>query len=99
MSPLPAAALLIEAGGSAALAGHALLAGLALLRRQGPRRAQLLLADGAVLALSLKTGAALLKTMELGSADAILRFLAILALRIALKQVFSRERAWLLRGG
>jgi hypothetical protein len=94
VSPLPETALLIEAGGSAALAGHALLAGLALLRR-----AQLLLADGAVLALSLKTGAALLKTMELGSADAILRFLAILALRIALKQAFSRERAWLLRGG
>ena len=48
-----AVAVLIEAAGSALLVGFVLAAGAALLHGRGLERARLLIAEGAVLALSL----------------------------------------------
>ena len=90
-------ALLVEAGSGAVLAVQCVRAVLLILRGEGAHRVRLVLADGAVMALSLKTGAALLKTLDMPSLDALGRFLAILALRIALKRAFAAERRWLLR--
>jgi uncharacterized membrane protein len=88
-----ALALAIEAAGSLALVAFVVAACLALLRGRGPEAARLLVAEGAVLALSLKTGATLLKTLDLPSWDRIAAFAAVLALRTALKHVFAAERA------
>ncbi len=88
-----AVAALIEAAGSALLVGFVFVAGGALLRGEGPERARLLVAEGAVLALSFKTGATLLKTLDLPNWDRIAAFAAILALRTALKRAFTAEQA------
>ena len=88
-----AVAVLIEAADSALLVGVVLGAGAALLRGEGPERARLLVAEGAVLALSFKTGATLLKTLDLTTWDRITAFAAILALRTALKRAFAAEQA------
>lgn len=98
MSPIHLAALGIEAAGSLLLLGYVLAALLALLRRHGLERSRLLLADGAVFALGFKTGASLLKTLELGTWRQIGAFVAILALRTVLKRAFAAEKAALLRG-
>ncbi|MDH2313267.1 DUF1622 domain-containing protein [Methylobacterium brachiatum] len=57
--------------------------------------ARLIVADGIVAALGFKTAAALLKTIELRSWDAILMFVAVFALRTFVKQVLVREEAGL----
>jgi uncharacterized membrane protein len=92
-------AVLIEAAGSALLVGFVLAACNALLRRGELERARLLVAEGAVLALSFETGATLLKTLDLPNWDRIAAFAAILALRTALKHAFASEQAALARGG
>jgi uncharacterized membrane protein len=88
-----AVAVLIEAAGSVLLVGFVLAACGALLRGGGPERARLLVAEGAILALSFKTGATLLKTLDLPSWDRIAAFAAVLALRTALKRTFAAEQA------
>ncbi|TCZ56258.1 hypothetical protein [Roseicella aquatilis] len=85
--------LLIQAGAGLTLAGHCALAAVALLRGRGPEAARIILADGVILALGLATGATLLTLLSLGDWDALGRFLAILALRTALKRAFAAERA------
>jgi hypothetical protein len=60
-----AVAVLIEAAGSFLLVGSVPAARAALAQGGGPERARLLVAKGAVLTLSFKTGAALLKTLDL----------------------------------
>ena len=57
--------------------------------------ARLVVADGIVAALGLKTAASLLKTIELRSWDAILMFVAVFALRTVVKQALMREQAGL----
>ena len=91
-----AVAVPIEAAGSALLVGFVLAACGALARGGGPDRARLLVAEGAVLALGFKTGAALLKTLDLPNWERIAAFAAILALRTALKRAFAAEQAALL---
>jgi uncharacterized membrane protein len=86
-----AVAVLIEAAGSALLAGFVAAACGVLLRGGAPERARLLVAEGAVLALGLKTGATLLKTPDLPGWDRIVALAAILALRTALKRAFTAE--------
>lgn len=87
-----AAAVLIEAAGSLLLVGFVLTACGVLARGGGPERARLLVAEGAILALSFKTGATLLKTLDLPNWERIAAFAAILALRTALKRAFTAER-------
>lgn len=55
--------------------------------------ARLVVADSIVAALGFKTAAALLKTIELRSWNAILMFAAVLALRTFIKQALVREEA------
>lgn len=86
------AAVLIGAAGSVLLAGFVFGACGALLRGEGPERTRLLVAEGAVLALSCKTGATLLRTLDLPTWDRIAAFAAILALRTMLKRAFTAER-------
>ncbi len=90
-------ALLIEAAGSLLLLGFVLAATWAMLRGEGPERARLLVAEGAVLALGFKTGASLLRTLDLPTWSSIAAFAAILALRTLLKRVFVAEQRSLAR--
>jgi uncharacterized membrane protein len=89
-------ALLIVAYVVAALAAlvrsGALLHARGLARDRGIAQARLLVAEGAVLGLSLKVAAALLKTLEIHTWDQILMFAAIFALRTVLKQLFLWEK-------
>lgn len=94
-----AVAVLIEAAGSALLLAYVLAALARLLGRNGVVRAQLLLAEGAVLSLGFKTGATLLRTIDLGTWHQIGLFLATLALRTLLKRAFAAERKAILRTG
>ena len=91
-----AVAVPTEAAGSALLVGFVLAAGGALARGGGPDRARLLVAEGAVLALSFKTGATPLKTLDLPNWGRIAASVAILAPRTALKRAFAAEQVALL---
>ena len=97
MTAIHLAALAIEAAGSLLLLSYVMLALTALFRRHGLERSRLLLADGAILALGFKTGASLLKTLELGTWRQIGAFAAILALRTILKRAFAADKAALMR--
>ena len=83
-----APALATEAIGSMALAVLSAAAFVSLVRERDPEAARLLVAEGAILALSFKIGATLLKTLDLQSWDRIAAFAAVLALRMVLKQAF-----------
>ena len=91
-------ALVIEAAGSLLLLSYVVVAVTALLRQHGLERSRILLADGAILALSFKTSASLLKTIELGTWRQIGAFAAIFAVRAVLKHAFAADKAALLRG-
>lgn len=90
-------ASIIEFIGALLIVGYIVAALLALLRRRSIRQARLLVTDGVLYALSFKVAGTLLKTIELQSWQQILMFVAILALRTALKYVFQWERAELAR--
>lgn len=94
---LAGTALAIEAAGSLLLLGYVLAALLAPARRQALDRCRMLLADGAVFSLGFKTAASLLKTLELNTWHQIGTFVAVLALRTALKRAFAAEK--LAQGG
>ncbi len=94
-SLIAAAALAIEAVGSALLLGYVLAALVALARQHGLERCRLLLADGAVFSLGFKTAASLLKTLELNTWHQIGSFIAVLTLRTLLKRAFTAEKAFL----
>jgi uncharacterized membrane protein len=85
-------AMLIEAVGSLLLCGFVVAGGIDALRGRAPEHVRLLLADGAILALSFKVGAALLTTMDLPDWNRIAVFAAIFALRTVLKRVLVAER-------
>lgn len=91
-----ASALLIVAYVAAAVVAlvrsGALLPAAGPHRNQGISQARLLVAEGAVLGLSLKVAAALLKTLDIHTWDQILMFAAIFALRTVLKQLFVWEQ-------
>ena len=91
------AALAIEAAGSLLLVGYVVAALLALATRHGLESCRLLLADGAVFSLGFKTGASLLKTLELNSWHQISAFLALLTLRTILKRAFVAKKDALAR--
>ena len=62
-----------------------------LIRGHGVDAARRTIAEGAVLALTIKTAGALLKTLEVQSWEELGAFTAILALRIVLKRTFAWE--------
>ncbi|XYD09108.1 DUF1622 domain-containing protein [Methylobacterium sp. NMS12] len=92
-------ATLIEFGGGLFVVfgcGRGLMRlGIGLGSRDSIVAARLSVVDGIVAALGFKMAATLLKTIELRSWDAILMFVAVLALRTFIKQALVREEAGL----
>lgn len=88
----------IEFVAALVIVGYALHAWRLLISTPGSGEARiaaarLAVADGAILGLSLKLAATLLKALALHSWTAILAFSAILALRTLLKRSFAWERS------
>jgi len=79
--------------------GYVALAVWALVRRHSVDEARLIVAEGALLGLSFKVAAALLKTLELHTWEQLLLFAAIFTLRTVLKQVFTWEQNVIRRDG
>ncbi|MDP9099891.1 MAG: DUF1622 domain-containing protein [Verrucomicrobiota bacterium] len=74
------------------IAGYCTAAFWLLIRHRGRRRAQFLVAEGALIALSLIVCATLLKTLLLSSWQQIGIFAAVFGLRTLLKRIFAAEQ-------
>lgn len=90
---------LIELAGALLIVGHCVAAVLVLVRRRDPVRVRLLVIEGALWGLSLKTAASLLKTIEIHTWSQIAAFAAILTLRMVLKRVMTWEEGQLVLRG
>jgi uncharacterized membrane protein len=84
--------LLIDLVSAFVVAGYVATAMVRLARGGVVDEARLLVAEGAVLGLSFKVAATLLKTLEIHSWNQILMFAAIFAMRTVLKQLFLWEQ-------
>jgi uncharacterized membrane protein len=84
--------LLIDLVAAVVIAGYVAAAMVKLARGCGVDEARLFVAEGAVLGLSFKVAATLLKTLEIHTWDQILMFAAIFVMRTVLKQLFLWER-------
>ena len=91
-------ASLIEFTGALLIVAYIVVALVTLVRSGDVVKARLLVADGAITGLSFKLAGTLLKTIELHTLQQILMFVAIFALRIVLKRLFSWEKARLSQG-
>jgi uncharacterized membrane protein len=89
--PLGTVVPLIELVSGLLVAGFVASAVVSLVRGRPAVDARLLVARGAVLGLSLKSAATLLKTLELRTLRQFLMLAAILTLRTVLKRTFARE--------
>ena len=87
-----ALAALIEFAGALGIAAYCAAAMLSVAVHRVPRRARLLVIEGSLWGLGLKTAASLLKTLLVHDWDSILAFTAILALRTVLKRLFTWEQ-------
>lgn len=85
-------ATIIEFVGALLIIIYIIAAIIALFRRKDITRARLIVADGVITGLSFKLAGTLLKTIVLHTWEQILMFVAIFALRIILKRLFSWER-------
>lgn len=88
---------LIELAGALLIVGYCIAGLIELLRTRSPVRVRLLVIDGALWGLSLKTAASLLKTIEIHSWGQIAAFTSILALRTVLRRVMTWEEHRLLK--
>ncbi len=88
---------MIEFVGALLIVGHCAVALAGLARSRDPAKARLLVIEGSLWGLSLKTAASLLKTLELHNWTQIGAFAAILALRTLVKRTMTWERARLTR--
>ena len=84
---------LVELAGALLIVGHCVAALVVLARTRDPVRVRLLVIEGALWGLSLKTAASLLKTIEIQGWTQVGAFAAILALRTVLKRVMGWEQA------
>ncbi len=82
---------LIELAGALLIVGYCIAALIAVIRTRNPVRVRLLVIEGALWGLSLKTAASLLKTIEIHTWAQIGAFVAILALRTVLRRVMTWE--------
>ncbi len=89
---------LVELAGALLIVGHCIAALVELIRSRDPVRVRLLVIEGALWGLSLKSAASLLKTIEIQGWTQIGAFAAILTLRTVLKRVMTWEEARLRRG-
>ncbi len=81
----------IELAGAFLIIGYCVAALVQLVRTGNPARVRLLVIEGALWGLSLKTSASLLKTIEIHTWDQIGAFAAILTLRTILRRVMTWE--------
>ena len=86
---------LIEFAGALLIAGHCTAGLVELARSRDLAAARLLVIQGSLWGLSLKTAASLLKTIEIQSWEQIAAFTAILALRTLVKRAMTWEEAHL----
>lgn len=84
--------LLLNFGASLVILRAVLRGGLAAAAGRNVRRARLNISEGVILALSLQTATALLKTIVVTSWQELGMFAAILALRTLVKQYFNWEQ-------
>ncbi|MBC5823610.1 MAG: DUF1622 domain-containing protein [Candidatus Eremiobacteraeota bacterium] len=83
----------IESVGAVLIFGYVAAAcRILLMRRADIGAARLLVAEGALLGLSFKVGATLLRTIQLHTWTEIATFAAVLAMRTLLKMLFAAER-------
>jgi Protein of unknown function (DUF1622) len=82
---------IIELVGALLIVGCCVAAVVALVRTRSPEAARLLIIQGSLWCLSLKTAGSLLKTIELQTWAQIGAFAAILALRTLIKRVMTWE--------
>ncbi len=87
---------LIELAGSLIIVGYCFAALVRLLQTHDPVPVRLLVIEGALWGLSLKTAVSLLKTIEIQNWNQIGAFAAILALRTMVKRVMTWEERHLL---
>ena len=85
----------IEFAGALLIVGHCVAALVELARSRDLGAARLLVIQGSLWGLNLKTAASLLKMIEIHSWEQIAAFAAILALRTLVKQVMAWEEAHL----
>jgi hypothetical protein len=93
--PFSLLATTIEFIGALLICAYMLAALVVLVRTRNIITARQLVADGAIVGLSFKLAGTLIKTIELHTWQQILMFVAILALRIILKHLFTWERTHL----
>ncbi len=93
--PFSLLATIIEFIGALLICAYMLTARVVLVRTSTIITARLLVADGAIIGLSFKLAGTLVKTIELHTWQQILMFVAIFALRIILKRLFTWERTHL----
>ena len=91
MSILPDIILLVEIVGTLVICVYCAAGLFALLTQRGRLEAQLLVANGAVLGMSVKVIGALFKTIQLQTWNQMAQFAAIFILRILIKKAFLRD--------
>lgn len=91
--PLDAGIAPIEFAGALLIVGHCAAGLVELARSRNLAAARLLVIQGSLWGLSLKTAASLLKTIEIQSWEQIAAFTAIFALRTLVKRVMTWEEA------
>ena len=95
MLPLDAGIAPIEFAGALLIVGHCIAGLVELARSRDLAAARLLVIQGSLWGLSLKTAASLLKTIEIHGWEQIAAFTAIFALRTLVKRVMVWEEAHL----
>ncbi len=95
MLPLDAGIAPIEFAGALLIVGHCIAGLVELARSRDLAAARLLVIQGSLWGLSLKTAASLLKTIEIHGWEQIAAFAAIFALRTLVKRVMVWEEAHL----
>ena len=83
----------IEFAGALLIAGYCVAALIRGIQTRDPATMRLLVIEGALWGLSLKTAASLVKTIDIQSWNQIAAFAAILALRTILKRVMTWEES------
>lgn len=93
MLPLDVLIAPIEFAGALLIVGHCIAGLVELARSRNLAAARVLVIQGSLWGLDLKTAASLLKTIEIHSWEQIAAFTAILALRILVKRAMTWEGA------
>ncbi len=85
-------AAVVEIVGALFIFAYSMSALVVVVQTRSPSAARLVLIEGALIGLSIKVGATLLKTIELHTWQQIAIFAAIFTIRTMLKNIFTWER-------